>query len=386
MRIALMGAGLMGRAVAHDLLKNDDLEELRLGDLDETKLRELAAWLDDRRVHTQKVDGSNEKEVVRWLAGCDALVSAVSYRLNLGLARAAVSAGCHFVDMGGNSDVVAAELELDARAKQRGVTIIPDMGLAPGLTNVLTRRAVELTDRLDVVRLRVGGLPQERRGEWEYELVFSAEGLVNEYREPCRVLRDGEVATVPPLTEVETVRDPELGELEAFHTSGGSSTLPLTYRGRIRSLEYKTLRYPGHARLVRALIELGLDGEEEVEVDGRRVRPRRVLEKLITQTLRGEGEDLVILFGEFLGERDGGPVKITCRLLDYADERTSLTAMMRCTGFPVAVAALMLADGRITERGALPPERCIPAAEFLGELGRRGLRLTFEEGPRARAG
>jgi lysine 6-dehydrogenase len=378
-RIALLGAGMMGRAVAHDLLKNPGLGELRLADADRARLDALSGWLGDDRVQTTRLDAADERDAARWLEGCDTLVSATSYRLNLGLARVAVSTGCHFVDMGGNPEVVARELELDGEAKERGVTVIPDMGLAPGLVNVLTRRAAELTDRLDTVRLRVGGLPQERRGEWEYELVFSAEGLVNEYREPCQVLREGKPATVPPLTGVETVLDPELGELEAFHTSGGSSTLPKTFVGRVRSLEYKTLRYPGHARLVRALFELGLSDEGEVEVDGAKVRPRRLLERLITENLAGEGRDLVVLHGGFTGERNGRPVELSCRLLDYADEETGLTAMMRCTGFPVAVTALMLSDGRITERGALPPERAVPAAGLLRELDHRGVSIPFTE-------
>jgi len=379
MRIALLGAGLMGRAVAYDLLRSSEPEELRLADTDEKRLDALAGWLGDARVLTERLDANDERAVARWIDGCGALVSATSYRLNLGLARAAISAKTHFVDMGGNSDVVARQLELDGEAKKRGVTVIPVMGLAPGLVNVLTRRAAELTDRLDTVRLRVGGLPQNRRGEWNYELVFSAEGLVNEYREPCRVLREGKIVSLPPLTEVETVRDPELGELETFHTSGGSSTLPQTFAGKVRSLEYKTLRYPGHARLVRALFELGLDGGGEVEVDGRTVKPRRLLEKLIIQNLAGGGRDLVILHGEFLGERDGKPLKIICRLLDYADGKTGLTAMMRCTGFPVSVTARMLADGRITERGVLPPERAVPAAELLEELEHRGISIKFTE-------
>jgi len=378
MRIALLGAGLMGRAVAYDLLRSSEPEELRLADADEKRLDALAGWLDDPRVRTERLDAADERAVARWIDGCGALVSATSFRLNLGLARAAISAKTHFVDMGGNEGVVARQLALDGEAKKRGVTVIPDMGLAPGLVNVLVRRAAELTDRLDTVRLRVGGLPQQKHGEWEYELVFSAEGLVNEYREPCRVLREGKIVTQAPLTEVETVHDAELGELEAFHTSGGSSTLPKTFAGTIRSLEYKTLRYPGHARLVRALFELGLDGEGEVEVDGQKVKPRRLLEKLF-ENLAGEGRDMVVLHGEFTGERDGQPLKLSCRLLDYADGKTGLTAMMRCTGFPVSVTARMLADGRITERGVFPPERAVPAAELLGELDRRGISIKFTQ-------
>ncbi|MCK4593465.1 saccharopine dehydrogenase, partial [bacterium] len=156
--------------------------------------------------------------------------------------------------------------------------------------------------------------------------------------------------------------------------------------GKIRSLEYKTLRYPGHAKLVRALFELGLDFEEEVEVCGHRVEPRRLLERMITLRLAGEGKDLVILYGEFIGTKNGEPRRISCRLLDYADEERGFTAMMRCTGFPVAVTARMLADGRITTRGALPPELAIPAAGLIEELNQRGLLIAFEEGIPAQRG
>jgi lysine 6-dehydrogenase len=373
MRIALLGCGMMARAIAHDCLDDDGLLELRLADHDGDRLIDLAARLDDARVVTRRLDATDPDAVLDWLDGAGVLISASSYRLNLGLARCAVAAGCHFVDLGGNNDVVAAELGLDEEARRAGVVVLPDMGLAPGLVNVLTRRAEELLGGLDEARLRVGGLPREPRGEWRYEIVFSAEGLVNEYREPCRVLRGGRPTTVPALSEIEELEHPVLGALEAFHTSGGASTLPQTYAGRADLVEYKTLRYPGHARLVRALFELGLDDDEPREVDGARLRPRRLLERQLETRLAGTGRDLVVLLADFRGP--GG--RLHAELLDYADEETGLTAMMRCTGFPVAAAARLLAAGRLERSGALPPERALPAAEFLAVLAERGLELNW---------
>lgn len=374
MRIALCGCGKMGRAVALDCLGQADLVELRLADADPERLTRLSAELEDSRVNPRELNAADTAAVRDFATGCAVLVSAVSYRFNPALARAAVDAGCHFIDMGGNNDAVARELALDGEARRAGVTLVPDMGLAPGLVNVLTRSAFERLGGLDEARLYVGGLPRNPRGEWRYEAVFSATGLINEYREPCLVLREGEPRSVESLSEVERLNHPVLGELEAFHTSGGSSTLPVTYAGRVRTLEYKTLRYPGHARLVRALFELGLDDEEPVELGGCRVRPRDLLEERIGRRLAPVGEDLVVLTARFRGP-DGA---LRVELLDYADAVGGLSAMMRCTGFPVAVTAQLLARGEISVSGAQTPEH-LPPRPILAGLAERGLELSFHE-------
>ncbi len=374
MRIALCGCGKMGRAVARDCLARTDLVELRLADAAHERLNRLTVELGDPRVSPRELNAADTAAVRDFAAGCAVLISGVSYSFNPALARAAVDAGCHFIDMGGNNDAVARELALDDDARRAGVALVPDMGLAPGLVNVLTREAFERLGGLDEARLYVGGLPRNPRGEWRYEAVFSATGLINEYREPCLVLRDGEPREVAPLTEVEALEHPVLGELEAFHTSGGSSTLPTTYAGRVRTLEYKTLRYPGHARLARALFELGLDDEDTVELGGCRVRPRDLLEERIGRRLAPVGEDLVVLTARFRGP--GGALRV--ELLDYADAASGLSAMMRCTGFPVAVTAQLLARGEISVPGALTPER-LPPRPILDGLAERGLDLVFHE-------
>jgi lysine 6-dehydrogenase len=171
------------------------------------------------------------------MRGHDAALSAVPYFLNLGLARAAVTASCHFADLGGNNTVVRQELALAKEAERRGVAIAPDCGLSPAMASILGGELVRrLGGRADALRLYVGGLPAQPTPPFHYQLVFSVEGLINEYVEPARILRKGKLTTIDPLTEPEDFNIPGFAPLVAFHTSGGTSTLPETFEGRVGSV------------------------------------------------------------------------------------------------------------------------------------------------------
>src|SRR5215210_8307938 len=208
------------------------------------------------------------------MRGHDAVLSCVTYFHNLSLARAAVEARTHFCDLGGNNAVVDAELALDEEASAAGVNVVPDCGLAPGMVSVLAAHGAARFDALDEVRIRVGGLPQKPRPPLDYQIVFSVEGLINEYVERARVVRGGRIVEVESMTEVEELEFPApFGRMEAFQTSGGTSTLPETFLGRVTELDYKTVRYPGHCERFRLLIELGLTAADAVDVDGARLAP-----------------------------------------------------------------------------------------------------------------
>jgi lysine 6-dehydrogenase len=223
MKAVIIGAGRMAEAVLYDFATHPVFDEVTVADVDAARAEELARARGGGLARAAAVDAGDEDDVGKLVAGHDVCVSAAPYRYNLTLARAAIAAGAHFVDMGGNNDVVAAELALNGRAKAAGVAVVPDMGLAPGMTNVLAAALISAFDDVRDVHIRVGGLPREPKPPFGYSLVFSVYGLINEYAEPCLILEDGEIATVPPLTDVEDVEFPSLGRLEAFHTSGGSS-------------------------------------------------------------------------------------------------------------------------------------------------------------------
>jgi lysine 6-dehydrogenase len=379
---------MQARAVAYDLVRQNDVDEVRVADIELERLRILQRALRSPKVKTFKADAGDVRRMTELMRPCDVAVSCVPYFYNLGLARAAVASRTHFCDLGGNNDVVHAELALSTQAKKAGVTVVPDCGLAPGMVSILAADGFSRLEQTDSIRIRVGGLPRKPKPPLNYALVFSANGLINEYVEPCLVLRERGLAWREPLADVEELTFPKpFGKLEAFNTSGGSSTLPYTYRGRVKSLDYKTIRYPGHCAKVRLLFDLGLTSMKPVKVDGVSVVPRHLLIQRLEKVLPWEKDDVVLLRVEVegKGQRDKGTEgssggrTITYELVDYADKKSGLTAMERTTGFSAAIVALMLGRGQVACAGAFTGENCVPPAAYITELRKRGLRLRVHE-------
>jgi len=379
----LLGAGLQGTAIAHDLLNQaEGTTALVVLDRDRERLDALAArFPGESRLTVRTADVTDADAVGPVMAASDVAVSAVNYWFNAELADLAVRRRCHFLDLGGNNDVVAREFALDEAARAAGVAVVPDCGLAPGLAGILGFWLVDGLDRAESLKLRVGGLPAEPRPPMNYKIVFAVEGLINEYVEPAVVIRDGRMRTVPSLTELETVVFPEpFGELEAFQTSGGTSTLPRTLLGRVPDLDYKTIRYPGHCAQMRLLHELGLTDSRPVTVDGATVAPRKVLAHVMAKALDLPGEDVVLVLCTAEGWRGGQAVRRQVRIIDRHDRDHDISAMMRLTGYPAAIIATMLADGTIAARGALCQEQVVPGEAMIGALRRRGVAVEVTEG------
>ncbi len=381
MKLGLIGAGLQGTAIAYDFAAQPDVEKIVVADLDLRRARRVADVDRSGRTEARSLDAGSMPAVTALAREVDVLVSATYYGFNLGLARAAIAGGAHFCDLGGNNAVVDAELALDAEAKAAGVTIIPDCGLAPGMATVLGALAVARHPAPESLLIRVGGLPLRPKPPLDYKLVFAPEGLINEYVEPSRVVRDGKVVEVESLTEVERVTFPGFGPLEAFHTSGGSSTLPRTLGPRLRTIEYKTIRYPGHCERMRFLKDLGFMDSRPIHPWERKlaVAPREVLEALLAERLVDPDEDVVLVRIEAGGPDGGRMLKHVFELIDHAHKETGHTAMMRTTGYPAAIIAEMLGRGEIAGRGAVPQELAVPGEPFLAALRARGLAIEERE-------
>ncbi len=271
MKLLVIGSGMMGSAAAYDMARQQDVSAVTLADADLKRAREVAARINhidgDQKVKAVALDAASERAAAHLMKGHDAALSAVPYFLNLGLAKAAIEARCHFADLGGNNTVVRQELALSGKAEKRGVAIAPDCGLSPGMASILGGELVKrLGGRADALRLYVGGLPERPMPPFHYQLVFSVEGLINEYVEPARILRKGKLLTIEPLTEPEEFHMPGFSPLVAFHTSGGTSTLPETFAGRVGECFEKTLRYPGHFDLLCELKALGLFSSEQMKI------------------------------------------------------------------------------------------------------------------------
>lgn len=365
----VLGAGRMGLGAVHDLVSQSDVTGVTVADYELGKAEEIAKRYGGR-VRAAQIDCKDHAAVVALMKGHTSAISCVNYWLNVGLAKAAIESNTNFCDLGGNNDVVDAELALDEQARHAGINIIPDCGLAPGMVAVLVAHAAQQFETLDEVHIRVGGLPQTPKPPLDYQLVFSVEGLINEYIEPARVIRDGEITTVESMTELETLTFPEpFGKMEAFQTSGGTSTLVETFHGKVRDLDYKTIRYPGHCAKFKAMIDLGLCNSAPIDVDGQQVKPRRVLGELLVKNLPHDEPDAVLVRVEVTG----GGKRIRYQIIDRYDPATGLSSMMRTTAFPASIVALMMARNQTTSKGALPQERCIPPEPFMQELAGRNI-------------
>jgi lysine 6-dehydrogenase len=377
MKLLVLGAGLQGCACAYDLLQNPAITQVTLADLRPDRLPKFLAGDWKGRLRTIRLDVSDSAAVRAEFAGQAAVMSAIPYYYNGPMARAAVEGGCHFSDLGGNTEIVLEQKKLHQQAEAKGISVIPDCGLAPGMVNILAAEGIRRLDKAEKVKIFVGGLPQAPEPPLNYQIVYSLEGALDYYTTPSWVLRGGRPVQVDALSEVESVEFPSpVGTLEAFHTGGGISTLPFAYQGKIDVMEYKTLRYPGHAAVVRPIRELGLLANEPIEVKGSKVVPRDVFIAAVSPKLsKPNGRDLVALQVQVTGARQGKATSVTFRLLDYYDAQHGISAMMRTTGYSLSITGQMQVDGRVVAKGVHTPDEAIPFRDYVTELGKRGIRI-----------
>lgn len=377
MRMLVLGAGLQGSACAYDLLQNPAVTQVRLADLRFDHLPSFLAPLSGPRLIPTTLDVRDRAAVLALMRECDAVMSAIPYYFNLQLAECAVEAGVHFCDLGGNTEIVFQQKALAARAAAQGVTIVPDCGVAPGMVNILAEHGIRQLERVDSVRIYVGGLPRHPEPPLDYQIVYSLEGVLDYYTTLSWVLRNGRREQVAALSERESIDFPApAGTLEAFHTAGGLSTMAFRYEGTIPTMEYKTLRYPGHAALMQAIRELGLLGLDPVDVKGLKVIPRDLFVSVVGPRLtKPKAADLLALRVSVTGTNGGRPATRQYDLLDQYDGDAGISAMMRTTGFSLSITGQMQARGEVGPPGVWTPDECMPAAAYIGELRSRGMDL-----------
>lgn len=395
MKLLVIGAGMMGTAAAYDMARNNNVVAITLADSDKRRVKQAAERVNrlTKRKVAQAVmlDAGEPKKAAKLMAIHDAALSAVPYFFNVGLCKAAIEARCHFADLGGNNAVVKEEFGLSKQAEKRGVAIAPDCGLSPGMASIL---AGELMRRIggeaEALKIYVGGLPADPQPPFQYQLVFSVEGLINEYAEPAKILRKGKMINIEPLTEVETFQSPGFPPLEAFHTSGGTSTLPETFAGKVGECFEKTLRYRGTLPAIRALYDFGFFSKDKLKLGKAEIAPRELTAYLLCEKLAGNHADVTIMRVEAHEKRPSGlrarftgnnhePRLLAFTLIDRFDPKTGMTSMMRTTAWPAAVVVQMLASGEIAKRGGIRQELDVPAEAFLDAMHARGINIEYSE-------
>jgi lysine 6-dehydrogenase len=382
----VLGAGRQGVALAYDLAKNCEAETVTLCDSNINvvrravdRLRTLCAGCECEFMQ-RECEVSRPREVDEALRGADVVISAVPFRFNASLTEAAIEAGASFCDLGGNTGVVRTQLERHKQAERAGVSVVPDCGLAPGLGNILAAYGIEQLDEPVEAHVRCGGLPEKPIGPLGYKLLFNFQGLINEYSGFGEILRGGERVEVPTLTELEEIEFPApVGKCEAAVTSGGTSTCPETFLGKVRDYDYKTVRYPGHFPIISAMFELGCFDEFVRLKSGEIIEPKNILRLLMEERLDyPDVRDITVMRVIVSGNHGGKPRALQFDFFDRHDEATGFTAMERTTAFPATLVAYMQAR-KLIAPGARPLESCVPLKQYMDELEQHDIRVTTSQ-------
>ncbi|MGE7929794.1 saccharopine dehydrogenase family protein [Lysinibacillus xylanilyticus] len=375
MKVVVLGAGLMGKEVARDLIKNSKVERVFLGDIDVSLAQNFVDSLNTDKIEVVELHAERDDSLMEVISKGNVVVNALFYSFNERVARAAIAAGVHSVDLGGHIGGVTEKiLNLDEEAKAKGVTIIPDLGVAPGMVNILAGYGASKLDEVESIKLFVGGIPTEPKPPLHYTRVFSLDGVFDHYTEPSKVILKGKLQEVPSLSGVEPIYFKDFGVLEAFYTSGGISTLDKTFPN-VQTLEYKTIRYKGHAEKFKLLADLGfLDASNKVEVEDQEVSVRPVVREALKKKLElGTKPDAVLLRVIVAGEKAQQQVTYEYEMVVRKDMTINETAMARATANTISVVAQMIGENKITERGVFAPESVVPGDTYIEEMARRGV-------------
>lgn len=375
MRVLVLGSGLMGKEAARDLVKCKQVSEVTLADYDLQKAKQTCKILQSSKLTAAFVDASNKSQLIHLMKKHHVVINALFYSFNISVAEAAIVAGVHSVDLGGHiGHATERVLEMSEEAKAAGITLIPDLGVAPGMINILAGYGVSKLDKAESIKLYVGGIPLRPELPLEYNHVFSMEGVFDHYTDPSFIIRQGKKQEIPSLSEVEAIYFDKFGPLEAFHTAGGTSTLSYSYPS-LDCLEYKTVRYPGHAEKFKLLVDLNLTRSDYVvNVNGTQIKPRDVLLKALDPIVNlRDKEDVVLLRVETKGIKGENKTSCTYEMITYKDTVNNVTAMARATANTISVVAQMIGNGTINQPGVYPPEQIVPGGKYMEEMAKRGV-------------
>lgn len=346
-KIAVLGAGLVGFPIALDLSK-DENHEVILCDIRKERLDQIQKKYG---LNTLQADLSDEKTVKKIIRDADIVVSAVPGYLGFQTLKLVIGEGKNVVDIAFFPEDL---FELQEFANEKGVIAISDIGVAPGMSNILTAYGSKMLDTTEKVRIYVGGLPRVRQLPFEYRAVFSPIDVIEEYTRPARFIRDGRLVEMPALSEPELINFTGFGTLEAFNSDG--------LRSLIRTIDCpdmieKTLRYPGHIGKIQLLKDIGFFSTDTINVKGQLIRPIDLTTQLLFPLwdLNNE-EDLTVMMVSVEGSKGGKKIKYTWELSDQFDMVSGIHSMARTTGYTATAAVRMISGGIYSRKGISPPE------------------------------
>jgi len=369
-KILVLGSGLVGHAIAADLCREF---EVHVADADLETLESVSSAHAVTPIHA---DLSDPLQISRVVRGFDMVVNALPGHMGYRALERVVESGVNVVDIAFSPE---DPLELDQKARSSGVTAVVDCGVAPGLCNMILGHESTRMEQIESYSCMVGGLPVEREWPWEYKAGFSPADVLEEYTRPCRMIRNGELVVVPPLSEPERVEFKGIGTLEAFNTDGLRTLLKTM---EIPNMKEKTLRYPGHAGLMEILASSGFFSREELTLNGEKIKPLDFTGAILFPQwkMRPDEADFTVMRVNISGTKDGGRMERSFELFDQYDWETRTTSMARTTGYTCSSVVRVMAEGGIHSPGIVAPEQLGQDPDvfnrILGLLEEHGVKIS----------
>ena len=353
LKIIVLGCGNIGSVSARDLAQSLPSAEITLADKDEQRAKEVVAKINRKNVSSIKADACNQTKLAATLQKFDLALGALPGNIGYIVCKACITAGIDLVDVSYMPEDI---MTLQKDTSKAGITLLPDCGMSPGLSNILIGHAAGQLDKVEAVQLLNGGLPEKPIPPMEYVITWSVHDLIDMYSRKVHIVKENRTIQVEPMTGLEEVDFPGVGKLEAFYTHG-LRTLLYTMKG-VEEMWEKTLRYPGHVEKIKLLKDLGFFDEKTIEVGEISVSPKKVTAELLQNKLkRKDVSDIVVMKVHVSGQENGKKVTYTYRLTDRYDAEQHITAMARTTAYTASIVAQLLANGNIKEKVIIPPEK-----------------------------
>lgn len=370
MKINLLGAGRVGSFIACELFK--DGLDISAYDVSEKSLKSLS----EKGIKTFKCNLSKDEELRRIIKEGDLIINALPGSMGFKVLEISIEEKKSVVDV---SFMPENPLSLDKKAKENDVSIIVDIGIAPGLSHFLIGREYSIDRNLMGAKIYVGGIPFERTFPFQYKAPFSPFDVLEEYTRPVRYRFNGLQTEVPPMTDIEEIFIPGIGTLEAFLTDGLRTLNDTT---EIPTLIEKTLRYPGHCQAIKLLKSSGFLSKEPVDLNGNKIIPLEFTAKLLFPLweLKKNDREMTILYLHLWKKENEKNLEITYFLIETTDEKNGISSMAKTTGTPAIIVSKMFVEGKINQKGVIPPEILSKDEkifeEFMLEFEKRGLKIN----------
>jgi lysine 6-dehydrogenase len=382
MKIAVLGAGAAGAAITRFLIQENSVTSVRVIDRNGNALDDLESSIKSNKIRVHRVGIEKEMAVAGLLTGCDCIISALPFKHNYKVASLALKSGIPYVDLGGDDSTTDRQFNLDVRAREAGINIIPNAGFAPGLVNILAMHGYESFDTVDSIVIRAAGLPKNPIPPLNYHLSFSPVGLVNEYMNTVSVIENGDLIEVDALDGYETCKlksHPDLGPLEAFYTSGSSTFIARELVGKVNTFDFKTLRFVGHRDIIKSFFDLGFNSSQIIDIRSS-LTYRELFIRQLKRKLPQTKEDIAVAKIIIKGIRDGKTLVREYEVYLESDENPAISAMMTVTSQSAVTTAMLLAEDKINKPGGVfTPELALPKEEYIERMISHGVNISITE-------